>query len=837
MKYFLALLLFLISQLSFSQPVNQPNSAQIKLRLKKLNFLGSVLYVAAHPDDENTRVITYMANDKLAETAYLSLTRGDGGQNLIGPEIRDLLGVIRTQELLAARRIDGGKQFFTRANDFGFSKSADETISIWGKNEILSDVVKIFRQYQPDVIITRFPADERAGHGHHTSSANFAQEAFDVAADGQYLPDQVKETGVWQAKRLYTNTGRWWNKEINENTPGVITLDVGGYQALLGKSYPEISALSSSQHKSQGWGRAGDRGVMLEFLEYVKGEKAQKDIFEGVNTSWSRLRGGEKVQALIDQAIRDFNEEQPSASVPALVQIRKAILSLDNSVWKNRKLEEATQLIVDCLGLFAEATAASEFGSPGEQVQVNLEVINRSTFPVVVKNISAEQMTWDSTMSYACIPNKKLQLKHTGNLNSDVKYSEPYWLRESHGIGRFDVADNNLIGMPENKPPVVFTFDMEVAGETIQVKRPLIFKSVDPVKGELWRTFEVVPSIIVTLADKVLLSGSTDPRSIKVLVTSSIARKISGELKLSVPEGWTYEPASFPVELEKKGQEIVRVFKLTPPDNESAGPVKATVMAEGKTFGESLRLIQYDHIPLQTILPEATLKAVRTDIKKEGQLIGYVQGAGDEIPSALRNIGYDVVELKNEEVTIDNLKQFQAVVLGIRALNTNERVPYFMSDLLSYAEQGGTLVVQYNTNQELEVETFSPFPITLSRDRVTQEDCEVTILKPDHRVMTYPNKISAKDFQGWVQERGLYFPNQWDPKFQTILSMNDKGEKAKEGGLLIAEYGKGYYVYTGLSFFRQLPEAVPGAYKLFANIVSLNAEKKPANGKSRTKTR
>jgi LmbE family N-acetylglucosaminyl deacetylase len=836
MRYLL-LLLLCASQVGFSQPVSQPNSATIKLRLKKLNFLGSVLYVAAHPDDENTRVITYLANDRLAETAYLSLTRGDGGQNLIGSELRDLLGVIRTQELLAARRIDGGKQYFTRANDFGFSKSADETMSIWGKDEILSDVVKVFRQYQPDVIITRFPADERAGHGHHTSSAIFAQEAFDAAADAKRFAEHIQETGTWQAKRLYTNTGRWWNKDINENTPGVLTLDVGGYQPLLGKSYPEISALSSSQHKSQGWGRAGDRGVLLEFLEYVKGEKANKDIFEGVNTSWSRVKGGEKIQPMVDQLIRNFNEDEPASSVPALLQLRKAILALDHSVWQSRKLQETNQLVIDCLGLFAEATSVAEQGSPGEKVVANVEIINRSAVPTVLKNISMSQMRWDSTMTHSLTNNKKLQIKHTGNLNTDLEYSEPYWLKSPHGIGRFDVKDHSLIGLPENSAPVSVTFDVEIAGEKFSFSRPLIFKSVDPVKGELWRPFEVVPAVIVTIADKVLLADSGEPRQIKVLLTSSIDRKISGEVKLSVPDGWKCEPQSLSFDLERKGLDIVRNFELTPPQGESAGVVKATVVAGGKNFDESLRLIQYDHIPVQTILPEATLRVVRTDIKKEGQLIGYVQGAGDDIPSALRNIGFNVIELKNEDVTLDNLKRFQAVVLGIRALNTNERVQYFMADLLTYVQEGGTLVVQYNTNHDLEIETFSPFPITLSRDRVTQEDSEVTILKPDHRVVSYPNKISSKDFQGWVQERGLYFPNQWDPKFQPILSMSDKGEKAKEGGLLIAEYGKGYYVYTGLSFFRQLPEAVPGAYKLFANIVSLNTDKKPANGKSKTKTR
>ena len=364
MRGIICLLSILLLSSSFSVAQQQPDAAQIKQKLKKLNVLTSVLYVAAHPDDENTRIISLMANDKLAETAYLSMTRGDGGQNLIGPEMRDLLGLIRTQELLAARRIDGGQQFFTRAIDFGFSKSSDETFKIWNKEEILSDVVKVFRQYQPDVIITRFPPDARAGHGHHTGSAMLAQEAFDVAAQSNAFPDQVKEFGTWQVKRLYTNTGRWWNTTINEQTPGIVALNVGAYNPLLGKSIAEIAAVSSSQHKSQGWGRAGQRGYEAEFLEYVKGEKAQKDIFEGVNTSWSRLKGGAKVQPLVTKAIQNFDAENPGASVAILFQIRKEILNLDKSVWRARKLRDVEQLIQDCLGLYIEVKASQYWICP-----------------------------------------------------------------------------------------------------------------------------------------------------------------------------------------------------------------------------------------------------------------------------------------------------------------------------------------------------------------------------------------------------------------------------------------------------------------------------------------
>lgn len=823
--------------LAFAQPVRQPNAANIQLKLKKLNFLGAVLYMAAHPDDENTRIITYLSNDRLATAAYLSLTRGDGGQNLIGSEIRDLLGVIRTQELLAARRIDGGQQFFTRANDFGFSKSAEEALRIWGKDEILSDVVKIFRQYQPDVIITRFPPDERAGHGHHTASAILAAEAFDVAAREDGYADQLKQLPTWKVKRLLTNTGRWWNKGIDENTPGIITLNVGGYNKLLGKSYTEIAALSSSQHRSQGWGSTGERGYHPEFLEFVKGEKAQKDIFEGVNTTWSRIKGGEKIQPLVDRAIKEFNAENPAAVLQLLLNIRKEINKLESSIWKIRKLQDIEQLIQDCLGLYLESTAMFYQGTPGDSVKTSIEFINRSSESVQLTRISAPLLKWDTVLTTTLNSNTKLELKCNAVLENSIGYSEPYWLAESHDLGRFTVKDQKNIGLPENNAAVEFSFFITVSGETLEIKRPLIYKWTDNVKGELWRPFEIVPPLFINVMDKVVIFNDQQARELKLLISSSTETPMEGTLKLTLPEGWRAEPESISFKFDKRGEELSRAFKLFPSSGESKGIVKAVAIIGDKKYDQALQLIQYDHIPTQTLLPDAKANVVRIDLKKEGKLIGYVRGAGDEIPAALRNMGYEVWEMKNDEVTIANLKKVDAVVMGIRAVNTNERLRYFMTDLLAYINEGGTVIFQYNTNSELQVETFSPYPLKLGRERVTQEDAEVRILKPDHAVFNTPNKITPKDFEGWVQERGLYFPSQWDANYEALLSMNDKGETPKDGSLLVAKYGKGFYVYTGLSFFRELPEGVSGAYKLFANLVSLGHPVKVENVKSKTKTK
>ncbi|MEY4931585.1 MAG: hypothetical protein RI909_2309, partial [Bacteroidota bacterium] len=775
---------------------HQPGSSEIKLKLRKLNFLGSVLYVAAHPDDENTRAIAYLASDRLATTAYLSMTRGDGGQNLIGPEIRDLLGLIRTQELLAARRIDGGEQFFTRANDFGFSKNYQETFEIWNKDEILSDLVRIIREFKPDVILTRFPPDERAGHGHHTASAMLAQEAFDLTNNVSAFPDQVKEFGTWQVSALYTNTGRWWNQTINESTPGILSMNVGTYNTLLGKSYSEIAAESRTQHKSQGFGSAGLRGDAPEFFEFVKGERAEKDVFEKINTTWSKIKGGEKVKVLVDKAITEFNDENPSASIPMLLQIRKEILVLENSVCRTRKLKETEHLIRDCAGLFAEATANHFWASPGQKITIKLEVINRSGTSIVLDKIQNESLALDSGFSLPLKNNSLITFKSTKNIQTDKPYSSPYWLKEKHSQGLFTVKDKSLIGKPENDPAILINMKFSVQGESMSFQVPLVYKWTDPVKGELSRPFEVVPPLFINFPQPVYVFADASPKKINVLVKSASAASRKGNLKLDLPAGWRTEPAFFDFELKQQGEEQTFTFTVFAGQQELDGNMNAIVESEGKKFSNSLLTIQYDHIPVQTLLPLAQAKVVRMNLKKEGSVIGYIRGAGDDIPGSLRNLGYEVWEMKNEEVTAANLKKVDAVVLGVRALNTNERIRFFMPDLLNYVKEGGTMIVQYNTNNDLEIDRdkFSPFPITLSRDRVTEENSEVRFTKPEHPVLNFPNKISAKDFEGWVQERGLYYPSAWGEQFDAILSMNDKGEPARLGSLLVAKYGEGHYV-------------------------------------------
>ena len=830
------LFLLLLSNLTFAQN-RQPSSSEIKLKLKKLNFLGSVLYVAAHPDDENTRAITFLANDRLAATAYLSMTRGDGGQNLIGPEIGELLGLIRTQELLAARQIDGGQQFFTRAIDFGFSKNYQETLEIWNKEEILSDVVRIIRQFQPDVILTRFPPDERAGHGHHTSSAILAQEAFDISNDPKIFPEQVPTFGTWQVSALYTNTGRWWNQTINEDTPGIVTMNVGAYSQLLGKSYSEIAAESRTSHKSQGFGSSGSRGDSQEFFEFVKGTKVDKDFFEKTNTSWTRVKGGDNVQPLVQKAIENFNEDNPALSVPVLLEIRKQIMLLDNSVWKQRKLKEVEQLLFDCSGLYIAIRSNNYMTTSNQPIRVSFEVINSSDVPISLLNVKSQLLGLDSTLSVPLKNNRSLMFKSVKNLATNVNYSAPYWLKDSHTIGLYNVTNKSLIGKPENDPAISAEVTVSIMDEKVILNVPVIYSWTDPVRGELKRPVEIVPLVFVNFPQSVFVFKDQSAQQISVIIKSTSQKQIAGSLTLELPKGWKCEPAAIPFELSSMNEEQTLIFSVTGSKGEIDTTLKAVAEIGDKHYSHAIQQIVYDHIPIQTLQPEAKGRALRININREGSVIGYIKGAGDDIPASLRNLGYEVWEMKNEEVTATNLKRVDAVVLGIRALNTNERIGFIMPTLLDYVKEGGTMVVQYNTNQDIEMDKdkFSPFPLKLSRDRVTQENSEVRILKPDHPALNYPNKITSEDFEGWVQERGLYFPNEWSESYDALLSMNDKGEPARNGSLLIANYGQGHYVYTGLSFFRELPEGVPGAYKLFANLVSLKKKNSLPNEKIKAK--
>jgi len=817
------LTLFVIVGSVFAQQPKQLSSSEIYQKIKKLNVLGNVLYLAAHPDDENTRFIAYCANEKLYNTGYLALTRGDGGQNLIGPEIREELGIIRTQELLAARRTDGGQQFFSRANDFGYSKTPEETLEIWDKEKILSDVVWVIRKFRPDVIVCRFPTDGGGGHGHHTASALLGIEAFEKAADKTQFPEQLKYVDVWQTKRIVVNTGRWWNPNISADEEGVVTENIGEYNPLLGISYNELAAKSRTMHKSQGFGSTGTRGEHIEYFEHLKGEEAQKSLFENINTSWNRVAGAENILNAVGNLIEEFEIKHPYLSINNLILLRKELLQLKDDFWRQQKLKEVDELIQQCAGVYLEAKADNYYATAGDSIKVDFELINRSKEGFKLKSIKSEILEWDQSFNQQLEQNKKVTLKHQFQLPGTVEISQPYWLKEQGTLGTYAVNNQQIIGKPENDAAINYQVVIDYNGVELTYNMPLIYKWNDPVNGESYRPFVVVPPVFVNFDEETQLFSNLEDREVNLTVKSSIDN-IDAQLTLKAPAGWELPKNTFTVQLPKKGDEQKITLQLKPTVQAQLGSLEASLLVNNQLYNKSLKTITYDHIPTQVYMPKAKAQLVYINIKKKGNKVGYLVGAGDKIPEALTNVGYTVEEIKEEDLTIENLTKYDAIVLGIRALNVNDRIGFMMPKLLKYCEEGGTVLIQYNTAHRLKTKEFAPHPITLSRDRVTEEDAEVTFLKPEHPVLNSPNKITQKDFEGWVQERGLYFPNQWDEKYDAILSWHDKGEEAKEGSLLVTKYGKGYFVYTGISFFRETPAGVPGAYRLLVNLISLGNE-------------
>ncbi len=809
---------------SFAQKPKQLNAAEIQLGIKKLNVLGNVLYFAAHPDDENTRLITYLANEELVNTAYMSLTRGDGGQNLVGSEIREQLGIIRTQELLQARRTDGGKQFFSRANDFGYSKSQEETLKFWGKNDVMADAVWVIRKFKPDAIITRFPPDKRAGHGHHTASAMIAIEAFDLAADPNAFKEQLQHVEPWQTKSLFINTGRWWNKDITKDTEGVYTVDVGKYNNLLGMSYTEIAARSRSMHKSQGFGSIGRRGESIEFLEFTKGEAPKSLPFDNIDFSWNRLKNVSVYQKIVDKLIDNYNPEHPEESVMDLINLYGALDDLKDEFWKQKKQDEVKNLILNCLGLYLEVRASEYYAAPGTPLKLDVEMISRNKAKIKVDNFQIEGLENIIIINKPLAANQALTHSVEINIPDQQPVSDPYWLKDEGSYGLFRVSNQHLIGLPENNPSLSARFKLTIDKEKFTFSVPIVYKWNDPVKGEQYRPFVITPPVTVSTNKNVMIFSNGDAKVLDVKVMAG-KDSIKGNLKLNMPQGWSSIPESYVIDLQGKGDEQVVDFKIIPAEKSGIGYVNPVITVDNTEYDKGMNQIVYDHIPTQILFPKSKTKLVKLEIEKYGDKIGYIMGAGDDIPFSLEQMGYKVDILEEKDITIKNLRTYDAVIMGIRALNTNKRIKFFQDDLLQYVNEGGNMIVQYNTGHRLATKDFAPYNLKISRDRVSEEDAKVKFLNPTHEVLSFPNKITEKDFDDWVQERGLYFPNEWSEEYEPILSWNDKGETEKKGGLLIAKYGQGYYIYSGISFFRQLPAGVPGAYRLFTNMISIGKNK------------
>lgn len=780
-------------------------SNEIEQGLKKLNTLGSVLYFAAHPDDENTRLIAWLAQEKNYRTAYLSLTRGDGGQNLIGTDQGIDLGLIRTQELIAARKIDKGEQLFTSAYDFGFSKTHEETFSFWDKETALREAVWLIRKYRPDIIINRFPPDPRGGHGHHQASAILAQEAFRAAADPNAFPDQLKHVEPWQATRLLWNTANFGGQ--NNTREDQLKIDIGTYNPLLGKSYGEIAAQSRSQHRSQGFGAASSRGRYIEYFELVDGEQANVELMEGIETTWKRIPNSRDIQKLIDKLIQEFRPNNPERSIPSLLELRTLISKIEDNYWKLQKTNEINTLIVACAGLSIEAYSPKPQYPINKTFQITIEAVVQNP------NVNIELLTINGTTV-----NKKLTQNHIIQEKESMSWAtitQPYWLISPHSLGKFEVEQDDL-GFPTNpnKPSVDLLF--KINNQDLKLSTDIMYKSVDPVLGELYQDISIAPSLVANFLTKNNISVNAQTQNIAVTFTRIDKDLQKTQVKTNPMAGWDIQPNTIDLNFEDK-ESITIMLKVKPLVQKPEKGNVSLIWNNQPLHG--IKTIEYDHIPTLTWYPLAEAQIQNIEIITPVKQVAYIAGAGDLIPESLNQIGIETTLLKTEQVSLDALKRYDAVIVGVRFFNVNKDAHKISKIIMQYVEQGGTALFQYNVNIPNNKEQIGPYPFDIGRNRVTEEDAAVQLDTTDP-AMNYPNKLSSTDFDNWIQERGLYFAENIDSRYRTPLQMNDKNEATNPGSLLIVNYGKGKFVYTSLSFFRQLPAGIPGAYRLFVNLLS-----------------
>jgi LmbE family N-acetylglucosaminyl deacetylase len=830
----LALLLSIFSGAARAQrPPAQLDGAEILQRIHGLEVMGSVLYIAAHPDDENTRLISYLVNGRHARTAYLSLTRGDGGQNLIGSELGDALGIVRTQELLEARRLDGGEQFFTRAVDFGYSKSPEESFQKWGRQEILGDVVRVIRRFRPDVIITRFDTDGSGGHGHHTASAILAREAFDLAADAGAFPEQIAVgLAPWRTKRLYFNGSTWWRADLAEfagkDPEHWVTLDVGGFDPLLGTSYTELAAKSRSQHKSQGFGTAETRGETLEYLRLDKGTRgASSDILDGLETNGLHGRNAERVQQLYGELVGGFRPDAPETSVPKMAELCRvfdAVAAADDPAraCARAQADALRRLILQACGVVVEVTADAPRAAAGDKLAVTCSALQRRSGPVLAVDEWVGPGSIRVPVHKELAPNRALVGTCEYEILPEHAVDQPYWLARPHE-GRFQVDSGAYAGIePASRSSSVFTAIVRLAdGLEIRVDRELSYKWVDRVAGERTRAVVITPEVSLRVVDPVVLVRAEGARmAVEIEALRDVA---SGRLEITPPAGFTLEETPAPIGPLKRGERRTQEVRLRRAADARGGTLRAAFLGATVTATGTLHTIDYAHIPPQTWYTPAVATLVPLDVAVDVGTVGYVDGAGDDVAGALRRLGIAVERIDAATARPEDLEKCDAIVTGIRAYNTVKELARFQPLLLAYVENGGTLVVQYNTNGGdlvIGAKQIGPRPFAISRDRVTVEETPPTFLAPAHPLMRAPNVIGAADFEGWVQERGLYFAAELDPAYTPLIAWNDPGEKPLSGALITCDHGKGRFVYTGLSLFRQLPAGVPGAYRLLANLVS-----------------
>jgi LmbE family N-acetylglucosaminyl deacetylase len=796
--------------------------AALRQQLASFATTGTLLHVAAHPDDENTHLITYFARARGYRTGYLSLTRGDGGQNEIGPEFDAKLGVARTQELLEARKLDGGVQFFTRAIDFGYSKSAEETLRFWDRREVLGDVVRVIRQFRPDVIVTRFSPRGGGTHGHHTASGILGVEALQLAADPGAYPEQLAEgLRPWRARRVVLNSGG----PGRGGGEGGLRLDIGGADPATGEGLGTIAGRSRARHITQGFGsfgaRGGGAGPNEQSFTVLAGEPATRDLFDGVDVTWGRYGpAGVELAVAIEAVRRDFRPEQPAASVPALFALRRRLDALPADALVVDRRRQLEGIIQECLGLRAQATADRAEVVPGSPLRWNLELAT-GTAAVRLRGVLLDDRELPEGRGEVA-PGGVWRLQTEARVSADQPLTHPYWLREEGAAGLFTVADRSLIGRAEDPPAFSWTFVLEIGGEPLSLVVPGEALETGERAGRR-RGVAVVAPVVFQLAHEVELFALGATKEVKVQLTRE-GEPLVGRLVAEAGNGWKAEVPAPEFRAGSGGPASVTV-RVTAPA--AGGGARLRLLAEvgGRRYAGQRAEIRYPHLAPQVLQPPAVVRLVAADVQVRARRVGYLPGAGDDLERALVQLGCTLRRLEGKDLSPAGLAGLDAVVIGVRAFNERDDLAANLPGLFAWVEQGGTVVAQYNRPNGLAAANLGPHPLSIQGPapalRVTDERAPVTLLLPGHPVLNAPNRIGLEDFAGWVQERGAYFPSSWDEaRWEAVLALSDPGEAPLRSGLLVAPHGRGRYVYTGLAFFRQLPAGVPGAYRLLANLIS-----------------